>query len=67
MKRLGITMDMYVLQKLSARIAELETENARLEFSALKYKQDAEELQKQLEEMKKKQEASDTNITIPSE
>lgn len=64
---MGKTMDMYVLQKLSARIAELEAENARLEFSALVHKQDAEELQKQLKEMKRKQEASDTNITIPSE
>lgn len=64
---MGKTMDMYVLQKLSARIAELEATNARLEFSALVYKQDAEELQKRLEEMKEKQEAGDTNITISSE
>lgn len=62
-----VSIDVYALQKLSSRIAELEIENARLEFLALKYKQDAEELQKQLEEMKKKQEASDANITIPSE
>lgn len=62
----GMSIDVYTLQKLSLRIAELEAANARLEFSALKYKEDAEELQKQLEEMKKKQEA-DTNITIPSE
>lgn len=62
-----ITIDAYVLQKLSARIADLETENARLEFSALKYKQDAEELQKKLEKMEEKQEAGNTNITNPSE
>lgn len=47
-----ITIEMYVLQKLSAKISELEIENARLEFSVLKYKQDAEELQKQIEEIK---------------
>lgn len=47
-----ITIEMYVLQKLSAKISELEIENARLEFSVLKYKQDTEELQKQIEEIK---------------
>lgn len=47
-----ITIDTYVANKLSAKIAQLEAENARLEFVALKYKQDAEELQKQLEENK---------------
>lgn len=52
----NITIDAYTCHKLSARIAELETENARLEFSVLKYKQDAEELKKQLDEMEKKPE-----------
>lgn len=62
-----ITLNEYVSGKMSTRIAELEMENARLEFSALKYKQDAEELQKQLEEMKEKPEAGNVNTTIPSE
>lgn len=62
-----ITLNEYVSGKLSARIAELEAENARLEFSALKYKQDAEEMQKQLEEIKEKPEADNANTTIPGE
>lgn len=63
----GMSIDVYTLQKLSLRIAELEAANARLEFSVLKYKEDAEELQKQLEEIKKKPEAGNANTTIPSE
>lgn len=63
----GMSIDAYVLQKLSLRIAELEATNARMEFSVLKYKEDAEELQKELEEMKKKPEAGNANITIPNE
>lgn len=62
-----VTIDVYVLQKLSARIAELEIENARLEFSVLKYKQDAKKMWKQLEKMEKKQEAGNNSITISSE
>lgn len=55
-----ITIEMYVLQKLSTKISELEIENARLEFSALKYKQNAEELQQQIEEIRNNMKADNS-------
>lgn len=55
-----ITIEMYVLQKLSTKISELEIENARLEFSALKYKQNAEELHQQIEEIRNNMKADNS-------
>lgn len=48
-----ITMESYVAKKLGARIATLEEENAKLEFAALKHKQDADDLKKKLDKWEK--------------
>lgn len=48
-----ITMESYVAKKLGARIATLEEENAKMEFAALKYKQDADDLKKKLDKWEK--------------
>ena len=46
-------MESYVAKKLGARIATLEEENAKMEFAALKYKQDADDLKKKLDKWEK--------------
>lgn len=56
-----VTIGSYVERKLSQKISELEIENAKLEFLALKYKQDAENVQKELKELKEVQNRHDSS------